>query len=248
MFDSFQSVRDTDSRRRFALSTGASMALYAGIAIAIVALASRPAEKPAREVVRVAFHKPPPAPKPLPKPEPPPAPPPPKKAKTPPRERAIASAANAPPIPRAIPAGELREGSGSDFSAGLGGSIAETRVLGGLGGAAAAPPPPPAPPRRGSGGLSILAADATPPRARAGNDRPPYPEDARREGLEGTVVLRILIDTAGEVDEVEVMSGEEPFLGPAIAAVKSWSYEPAIVEGRPTAVYRVVRVPFRLRG
>jgi protein TonB len=30
------------------------------------------------------------------------------------------------------------------------------------------------------------------------------------------------------------------------AALASWRFRPALVEGRPTAVYRIVRVPFRL--
>jgi protein TonB len=36
-------------------------------------------------------------------------------------------------------------------------------------------------------------------------------------------------------------------VGAAVAAVKSWRYAPALVSGQPTAVFRIVKIPFRLK-
>ena len=34
----------------------------------------------------------------------------------------------------------------------------------------------------------------------------------------------------------------------AVATVKRWRYEPAVYKGQPITVYRVVRIPFKLRA
>ncbi len=44
------------------------------------------------------------------------------------------------------------------------------------------------------------------------------------------------------------MRGEEPFVTAAVAVVKTWRYRPALVDGQPTAVFRIVKVPFRIRS
>ena len=36
--------------------------------------------------------------------------------------------------------------------------------------------------------------------------------------------------------------------GEAIKTVKKWRYEPATHEGQPITVYRIVRIPFKLRA
>ena len=39
-----------------------------------------------------------------------------------------------------------------------------------------------------------------------------------------------------------------PFVAAALAAVRTWHYSPALVDGQATAVFRIVKIPFRLRG
>ena len=34
----------------------------------------------------------------------------------------------------------------------------------------------------------------------------------------------------------------------ALAAVKTWRFKPAVVSGQPTAVFRIFKVPFRLKS
>ncbi|QSQ12945.1 TonB family protein [Myxococcus landrumensis] len=92
-----------------------------------------------------------------------------------------------------------------------------------------------------------LPENAKPPVELVGNQQPEFPQEARAAGREGMVVLKLVVTAQGEVRDVTVMRGEEPFASAALRAVRTWRYRPAMLEGQPVAVYRVVKVPFRLR-
>ena len=74
--------------------------------------------------------------------------------------------------------------------------------------------------------------------------KPVYPWDMRRAGITGTVNVRCLIDESGRVRETEVINttGDE-FVRSAVAAVRQWTFSPALVEGRPVAKW--VSIPIR---
>lgn len=113
------------------------------------------------------------------------------------------------------------------------------------------PPPPPPPPVATKASPSVpiaLPDDADPPEPDPDNRQPEYPEDARSAGREGVVVLKVVVSERGQVTRVEVLKGEEPFVGAAVDAVRSWRYEPARIEGEARAVFRIIRVPFRIRA
>ena len=95
-----------------------------------------------------------------------------------------------------------------------------------------------------------LPENATPPRANAGNVAPAFPEAALSMGLntEALVILKIVVEENGNVGRIQVMKGDEPFVAAAISAVKGWHYTPALVDGQPMSVFRIVKIPFRLRG
>jgi TonB family protein len=77
---------------------------------------------------------------------------------------------------------------------------------------------------------------------------PDYPEDIRRAGLEGVVVLEAVITENGCVRAVSVVKGVAPPLDfQSARAVSQWRYRPARLEGRPVRVYLTVTVTFRLR-
>ena len=62
----------------------------------------------------------------------------------------------------------------------------------------------------------------------------PYPEDAKRAGIEGQVVLSVRIDAAGEVLSVKVLSGPGYGLNEAAAeAVRRFKWTPATKKGEP---------------
>lgn len=79
------------------------------------------------------------------------------------------------------------------------------------------------------------------------NAVPEYPADAKAAGLGGMVILKVVIDAGGAVEDVVVMRGESPFVEAALKAVKTWRYEPARVDGQAMRVYRIIKIPFRLR-
>jgi protein TonB len=91
--------------------------------------------------------------------------------------------------------------------------------------------------------------DITPPVQRASRAYPRYPEMARKAGVQGTVVLLIVIDREGRVGEIEVLRTPDPRFGfdlAAIEAVKQWRYHPALLGGRPVAVQASVTFEFTL--
>lgn len=65
----------------------------------------------------------------------------------------------------------------------------------------------------------------------------PYPEAAKQAGLEGSVILRLTIDAAGNVTAAEVAQGAgHGFDEAAQAAALQFKWEPARVDGQPRAV------------
>jgi protein TonB len=61
-----------------------------------------------------------------------------------------------------------------------------------------------------------------------------YTQEARAGGIEGRLVLKIYIAADGSVEKVDVVSSVDPALdAAAIAAVKTWTFKPAIRCGKP---------------
>jgi TonB family protein len=75
---------------------------------------------------------------------------------------------------------------------------------------------------------------------------PAYPAKAKKKHIEGTVKLRAIIATDGSVQHLEVEEGEPILAEAALKAVKQWSYEPAVVDGKPVEVETIVVVIFEL--
>jgi protein TonB len=78
--------------------------------------------------------------------------------------------------------------------------------------------------------------------------RPAYPHDALKEGWEGTVVVRVLVDTDGSAAAVAVRrsSGYGALDDAAAQAVKKWRFAPAQRGDNPVESYFDVRVKFSL--
>jgi periplasmic protein TonB len=75
-----------------------------------------------------------------------------------------------------------------------------------------------------------------------------YTEDARRRGLEGEVVLEIVVRSDGSVGDVKLLQGLGAGLNErAIQAVRQWRFAPARRLGAPVDVVVEVSVEFRLR-
>ena len=77
---------------------------------------------------------------------------------------------------------------------------------------------------------------------------PHYPEEARHARVQGVVILQTIINTDGDVTDVKVLKGLPSGLTEsAVAAVSSWRFKPATLEGRPVAVYYLVTVSFSVQ-
>ncbi len=92
----------------------------------------------------------------------------------------------------------------------------------------------------------ILCFEISPPKV-VHRVEPKYPEVAQRARIQGTVVLEIVIDKNGNVQEARVVRSI-PVLDPAaISALKEWKYKPARDRhGHPVSVYFLVSVKFEL--
>lgn len=74
-----------------------------------------------------------------------------------------------------------------------------------------------------------------------------YPKRARRKGYEGTVVLEVLVNRNGKVDDLRILasSGYEILDRSAVKSVKTWSFRPA--KKGNGAVDMWVQVPVRFK-
>jgi TonB family protein len=75
---------------------------------------------------------------------------------------------------------------------------------------------------------------------------PRYPEDARRAGLAGVVVLECTIGPEGDVSAVKALRSVPPLTDAAIEAVKHWRYTPTLLNGVAVPVIMKVTVNFKL--
>jgi periplasmic protein TonB len=134
-----------------------------------------------------------------------------------------------------VPGAGAGGGSGGPGRAGLGtggpGASGGTRVAG-------------LPPGAGLGGDSGVA------RPLGGYQvKPRYPESARRQGVEGTTLLKIHVNDTGRVEDVlvERSAGHEDLDLAAIEAVKQWRFEPARRGKQSVAVWVMLPVRFALK-
>ena len=77
---------------------------------------------------------------------------------------------------------------------------------------------------------------------------PSYPLSAKLVRLEGTVVVRAVIEKTGDVAEVYALSGPPILESAAVDAVKQWQYRPYVQNGQPVDVETTIEVVFALDG
>jgi beta-glucosidase len=79
--------------------------------------------------------------------------------------------------------------------------------------------------------------------------QPVYPDDAKAAKAQGSVVLAVVINKDGNVDNLHVINSASDLLTQAaIDAVKQWKYRPYILNGNPVEVDTQVTVNFTLAG
>jgi TonB family protein len=79
---------------------------------------------------------------------------------------------------------------------------------------------------------------------------PSYPEQAREELLEASVIMQAIVREDGTIGDLEILECTRLGMGfedAAIEAVRQWRYEPALLDDQPVDVYFTVVVSFRLQ-
>jgi TonB family protein len=76
---------------------------------------------------------------------------------------------------------------------------------------------------------------------------PKYPEEAKKEGVQGKVIVEATLGTDGKVAKVKVVNEADPRLAQAaLDAVKQWRFKPMQKDGKPVEVKTTVTLSFRL--
>ncbi len=101
----------------------------------------------------------------------------------------------------------------------------------------------------GQTGNAVMTADLVdvPPRAVAqGSFR--YPPSAKKDGVRGYVVLSILVNEKGAIDQVQVLESSPPgvFDAAALQGIRSWQFEPAKYKGDIVRAWAKQRIRFDL--
>jgi TonB family protein len=75
---------------------------------------------------------------------------------------------------------------------------------------------------------------------------PQYPDVPLRAGLEGNVIVKVLLTKEGKVKKaILVKSDDDLFIQSAIDAAMKWVFTPAVMNGKSVPVW--VSIPFRFR-
>lgn len=76
-----------------------------------------------------------------------------------------------------------------------------------------------------------------------------YPDEARRQGLEGTAHLRVLVNRSGLAEQVSIAqtSGNLILDSAALRTAATFKFSPAVSGGRPLPVWVMVPIEFRFR-
>ncbi len=77
------------------------------------------------------------------------------------------------------------------------------------------------------------------------HQQPDYPAQARRERLEGTVVLKAVVSEGGKVEGVRLVEGNPTLAAAAVHAVKQWRYRPYVRDGKARPFQTIVLVEFQ---
>lgn len=75
---------------------------------------------------------------------------------------------------------------------------------------------------------------------------PLYPEEASKNGVQGEVTVRAVVNEEGNVTDARVISGPEPLRGAALEAVQHWRFEPYKENGKRIAMATTAIVDFQL--
>lgn len=78
--------------------------------------------------------------------------------------------------------------------------------------------------------------------------QPEYPLLAKQARIQGTVLLRAVIDREGRIGYLQALGGHPLLVEAALKAVQQWRYRPYYLNGQPVEVETQITVHFTLSG
>lgn len=94
--------------------------------------------------------------------------------------------------------------------------------------------------------MVMASEQAIPLNMRAVKNAIGYPQVARDKGIEGMVVLRILVDKKGNIQDYKTIVAESPLLEEAVIAhIAELQFKPGRTDGKPIAMW--VNIPFNFK-
>lgn len=103
--------------------------------------------------------------------------------------------------------------------------------------------PEPAKPAANAAGPVRVGGNIKPPKI-ISSTLPDYPSIARNAGVEGAVVIEVVIDKTGKVTGEHAISGPQMLRKSALDAVRGWKYQPSLLDGEPISVEMLVTIQF----
>jgi TonB family protein len=76
--------------------------------------------------------------------------------------------------------------------------------------------------------------------------KPVYPDEARKEEVEGVVIVEAITDIYGRVVNTTVLRSIPGLDQAAVDAVKQWVYEPMVIDGKPRGIVFTITCRFSL--
>jgi protein TonB len=107
------------------------------------------------------------------------------------------------------------------------------------------PPPPPVVHTAPKQQLLRVGGDVIAARALS-QPRPVYPPLATMARIQGTVVLQAIIAKDGTIQDLKVLSGHPLLVRAALDAVRTWRYQPTLLNTEPVEVLTEIDVVFKL--
>lgn len=114
-------------------------------------------------------------------------------------------------------------------------------------------PPPPPPPEENDDDMNIFVPYDEPPSPIGGfaaiQRALKYPEIARKAGIEGRVIVQVLVSEKGKVIKTRVIKslGHSGCDEAAVNAIKNVKWKPALQRDKPVKVWVAIPVIFRLK-
>jgi len=76
--------------------------------------------------------------------------------------------------------------------------------------------------------------------------QPEYPNAARQLKIQGAVELEAMVNAAGDVEKVNIVSGNPVLTRPAAEAVKKWKFKQFTIDGKAVSADVPVTINFKL--